>query len=930
MLVGSGIFLGLAALAFTIFVLRPEPSVADRVDQALAFKAQGDMESAIVELEASLLQDPNSIDVRWLLSELYLEQRNGADALGQLKRAQELGVSGRDFNDRWISALLMDRQYDKALARLAFMAPTAEDSTVLILRGRARLGLGRFEDAREAFLEAQRITPDNPDAQIGLAIAAFGLDNVEEAQRLVEAGLEQDPQNYLGWMLKGEIAMSLFNAAGAQQAFEQALRTVEGDLPAQLAVVQSLLVQQKFEQASADLGALLEKYPRDPGLLLLSAQNELSGNNNIDAAEAALALALSRAPDDTSCLLLMGWVMLMKGDLESALENLNAHQVLLPADPAGAKLLAFVLVRRGELLRGLEVLQRAVDKSPEDIELVTLLGNTYLQAGEQEKANIYFSRAVAMAPNAAATRTRWATSLLATGDTRDALLQLEAAVAADPDYARAEFLLARLYYQLGDYKKTLATAASLSEKYPQDSRPAVLMAALGEVGGDRESALAYYQRSLELNPDNILGKYNLARISLLAGDVETARERFHSVLLARPGHLPTVVALATIALDFGRPEEALALLEQAREHNANTLPFLLELAQMYGRMGRDADALQTAQEAAVLAPYDPDARLVLGRAQLRAGQTDAARETLRSLVMQAPESADAHFELAKLRLREKEPRSAQAALEKALALAPDRVEFNVLQAQMSLAQGDHDAALAIAQAIQEAHPDSAEGFMLAGEIMMSQQQPQAALAAYETAVANSAARAPMIKLQAAHRYMGNNARADVILRNWLSAHAEDVSVRIMLATSMMQAGELELAEREYIQALKYQPDNAILHNNLAWLYSQKGDSRAHDHAKRALELLPDNPNVLDTYGWILAQGESPHQGLSLLEKAIERAPGDPLIRYHLAGTLALIGQPYQARRELETILESNQTVVDTQILEQAIRDLQETTAGSEG
>ena len=88
------------------------------------------------------MQDPNSIDARWLLSEFHLQQRNGAAALGQLKRVQELGVSGREFNDRWISALLMDRQYDKALARLAFMAPTAQDSTVLILRGRARLGLG--------------------------------------------------------------------------------------------------------------------------------------------------------------------------------------------------------------------------------------------------------------------------------------------------------------------------------------------------------------------------------------------------------------------------------------------------------------------------------------------------------------------------------------------------------------------------------------------------------------------------------------------------------------------------------------------------------------------------------------------------------------------------------------------------------------------
>ncbi len=929
-LVVSGIFLGLAAVTFSIYVLSPEPSVKEHIEQALAYKSQGDMESAVVELQATLLQDPNSIDARWLLSEFYLQQRNGADALAQLTRAQELGVSGRDFNDRWISALLMDRQYDKALARLAFMAPTARDSTVLILRGRARLGLGRFEEAREAFQEAQSTTPDNPDAQIGLAITAFGLNNVEEAQRLVAQGIEQDPDNYLGWMLKGEIAMSLYNATDAQAAFEQALLIVEGDLPARLAVVQSLLVQQKFEQASADLGVLLEEHPRNPGLLLLSAQNELSGNNNVDAAEEALTIALNRSPEDTSCLLLMGWTMLMKGDLESALENLNAHQVLLPADPTGAKLLAFVLLRRGELLRGIEVLQRAVDKSPDDIELVALLGNAYLQAGEQEKANPYFSRAVAMAPNSALIRTRWATSLLATGDTRGALQQLEAAVAADPDYARAEFLLARLYYQLGDYEKMQATTTSLVGKYPQDSRPYVLAAALSETLGDREGALSSYQQSLEVAPDNLLGKYNLARIALEVGDIETARERFNSVLLAHPGHLPSVIALAQILLDTDRPADALALLEQARDENVTSLSLLLELADMYGRMGLDEDALIAAQEAAALAPYHPEARLVLGRAQLRAGKIDAARETLRNLVLQVPELADAHFELAKLQLREMEPRGAQASLDKALQLAPDRVDLNVVQAKLWLAQDNPGAALTMALEIQAAHPDSAEGYMLAGEVLMVQQQPQAAIVAYESAVALSAARGPMIKLQAAYRYQGNVAKADMILRNWLSTYAKDVPIRIMLATSIMQAGDLELAESEYIQALKYQPDNAILHNNLAWLYSMTADSRAQDHAKRALELLPDNPNVLDTYGWILAQGESPHQGLSLLKKAIERSPGDPLIRYHLAGTLALIGQPYQARRELETLLASKQTAVDPQVLEQAIRDLQEVAPAAEG
>jgi putative PEP-CTERM system TPR-repeat lipoprotein len=921
---------GLVVIGFGFYVFQPESSELEHIEQALLYKEKGDLESAIAELQATVLKEPNSIDARWLLSELYFLQRNGADALAQLKRVQELGVSGREFNDRWVSALLMDRQFEKALARLAFMAPTAEDPTVLVLRGRARLGLGRLNEAREAFEEALRLTPDSSEARIGLATTAFALQNVEEAQRHLEEGLKLEPDSYLGWMLKGEIAISVHDAAGAQVDFEQALRIVEGDLPAQLARLQSLLVQENFEQANADISRLMDANPRHPGLLLLVAQKELTANNDIEAAEDALSIALSRSPDDTSSLLLMGWIMLTKGNYEEALQYLNAHQVLLPGDPAGSKLLAIVLLRKEEVPRGIEVLQRALDKSPEDMELVSMLGNAYLQAGELEKADPLFSKAISIAPNSASMRTQRATTLLATADVSGALLELEAGVAADPDYSRAGFLLARLYYHLGDYEKTLATASRLAEKYPQDPRPQVLMAAVSEAGGDSEGARAFYEKSLEIAPNNILARYNLARLALESGNLGTARDRFNSVLLEKPGHLPSVIALAQIALDQGQAVAALSLLEEASKVNAESLPLLLELAGIYGRMGHESAALGAAQQAATLAPYDPRVRLVLGRAQLLDDQTDAARQTLRDLVLQTPESADAHLEMAKLQLQEQEPRGARESLDKALQLAPNRIDINVLHAAMLLAEGDLDTALAIANELQTAHPQSAEGYVLAGEVSMALQQPQSAIAAYELAVDKSSARGPMVKLQAAYRHIGNTSKADIVLRNWLSTHSSDVSVRIMLATSMMQRAELDLAEREYLQALKYQPDNAILHNNLAWLYSQTADSRALAHAKRALELMPDNPNVLDTYGWILAQGESPHQGLALLEKAVHKSPDDAVIRYHLAGTLALIGQSYKARRELEFILESKQTVVDRQLLEQAIRDLQEPVEGAEG
>ena len=50
--------------------------------------------------------------------------------------------------------------------------------------------------------------------------------------------------------------------------------------------------------------------------------------------------------------------------------------------------------------------------------------------------------------------------------------------------------------------------------------------------------------------------------------------------------------------------------------------------------------------------------------------------------------------------------------------------------------------------------------------------------------------------------------------------------------------------------------NPVVLNNLAWLYHEAEDARALPTARRAYELAPEQPEIMDTYGWILL-AESP-------------------------------------------------------------------------
>lgn len=96
------------------------------------------------------------------------------------------------------------------------------------------------------------------------------------------------------------------------------------------------------------------------------------------------------------------------------------------------------------------------------------------------------------------------------------------------------------------------------------------------------------------------------------------------------------------------------------------------------------------------------------------------------------------------------------------------------------------------------------------------------------------------------------------------------------------------------------PEDPVLLVNLARLYQLKGDKRAR--AERALFQAPDSASAMDTLGLILVTEKDAAKGLSLLREGLARQ-NDPLIRYHLAQALTELGRDYEARAELNIIIQ---------------------------
>lgn len=105
------------------------------------------------------------------------------------------------------------------------------------------------------------------------------------------------------------------------------------------------------------------------------------------------------------------------------------------------------------------------------------------------------------------------------------------------------------------------------------------------------------------------------------------------------------------------------------------------------------------------------------------------------------------------------------------------------------------------------------------------------------------------------------------------------------------------ARAEYQLALESGFQSAELYNTIAWLDIEFLDAdpvEAEQYAAQAFAIDPDNPDILDTYGWVLVKSGRVHEGLTFLERAKALNPGIYCIDLHLGAAYGKLGEKEKA------------------------------------
>ncbi len=448
--------------------------------------------------------------------------------------------------------------------------------------------------------------------------------------------------------------------------------------------------------------------------------------------------------------------------------------------------------------------------------------------------------------------------------------------------------------------ETTGLAAALRARIDAASdKPAAIAQALGVLGrlNDRRLALRILDEALSPTVRKLPEAHlALADVAQAAGDDRRAADEARAALEADPRS----EAAAQRVLEYGARVDPTRAEIEARAFllkYPDSRKLQLSLAALMADQGNYDGALAELQAMARRSPEDFDLLFMQAQLAYKAGRKDQARHLLQQyLDVQnqrqesiAPGASDAAAAEADARVLLSRIAEDQGNFDEAVAQLGQiddpalRYSAQMRQAGLRAKQGRTDEALAMIDAAQpQDEDDQLQGLLTRAQILRDGDRLDQAVATLEAA---------------------NQAQPDT------------VEIKYELAMLYERVGRYDDLETQLRQVIAIDPEHAHAYNALGYTLADRNQRlpEALDLITQALELLPDDPFILDSMGWVKFRMGDHQAAVDYLRRAYAQRP-EPDIAAHLAEVLSAQGKREQARELLHEGYRkdpNNQTLLDT-------------------
>jgi tetratricopeptide (TPR) repeat protein len=441
----------------------------------------------------------------------------------------------------------------------------------------------------------------------------------------------------------------------------------------------------------------------------------------------------------------------------------------------------------------------------------------------------------------------------------------------------------------------------------------------------RDAAAPLLEEVLKKNPHDNEALIGRANLSLSRGNADAAIADLRAVQRDQPNSIPLQRGLARAYLQNDDPTLAEETLRAAVQSSPTDSDVRLDLAQLLARTGRGDQALLMLEKLAAEQPGNLAALEALFRVQIARKDFTGARQSAGLVQTAKPELPAGNYMSGLAELADGKLDAARVAFERAVAISPDAIEPVAELVRLDLAQLHPDKAIARLDRVIEQFPDNPRVRHLKGEVLANLKRTDAALMNFREAIARSPNwTVPYQSMAAAESAAGRNEDSIKTLQEGLKVSNGAPLLVVDLAGLYERLGRVDEAIAQYEGLLKRDPQLTVAANNLAMLLvSYRTDKSSLDRARSLAERFASSRNsaFVDTWGWVLYKRSENTDAISALQKAVDKSPQLPVLRYHLAMAQLKSGARDSARTSLEQALNPGATFAGSEEAKKTLDDL---------
>lgn len=825
---------------------------------------QGRLPHAFFFLTNASAKLPEDLGLRAKISAIYLAAGKGREA-----RAEADFILGRQPTNAEAPLLLVQsatdkKQLEETRQRLGQLAKRlGETSPVQLAYGALELREGNTNASFAALQGAVALDPKSSAAHYALGMLSWARNDLAAADAELKKAAELDSFRSPRRLKYAEFKIQTGQAAEGKSLLAEITKAAPDCIPAWVRQAELALAERRNDEADSLLRQALAQDSANFDALLLRGRVLLARRDGPKAVAQFLQLAglYERSPLVQYHLAL---AHLLNEDVGKALNALNQAVTLDPNYADAVLLQAQINLRRGGAGAAVAALEQFLKKHPQVPPAHLLLADAYLAQKRPEDALAVYQRMGSLFPKSPQVPLLAGLTLAQLGRPAEARKALEHSLEVFPDFLPAVEGLVNLDLAANQFAPALERVNAILKKQPaalpylllakihfaqaadavsrenakQPNRPAPLT--LAQVSAAQpfvDQTEAALLKSIEQDPAQRPAYLLLAQLYVSDGKQKLALERLEP--MAKTNDLAALMQVGMIHDQLKDYPAARAAYEQLLRVNPNSSPALNNLAYLYSERLNDLDkALSMAERARQLQPTDPFAADTLGWILYKRGEYLRALGLINECVARLPNEPEVQFHLGMTHYMLGEDVPAGLALRRALEGDKDFPGKDQIKASLAILAIDPKTASADTRGLLEKR---------------LRDQPKDQLAASRL--------------------------ADIYERDGARDKARDI----------------------YEAALKQDPQNFGAMLRLARFYAAKPEDRARavDLAKRAHNLVPEDPDGSHVLGWLVYQQGDFNWAASLFQEAARKLPEDAGILYDLAWGQYQVGRVAEAESTMQ-------------------------------